>query len=368
MTKPEIRPCLQMIKPYEPGKPVEEVEREMGLTNVIKMASNENPLGPSPLAVKAMQRHAGKMHFYPDGNCFYLKRALAGKLNIEPDNLVFGNGSDEILSFLSLAYVHPEEETLMVTPSFSEYVFATRLMGGVPRRIPLVSDKFDYDLEAVLNAVTEKTRMVFICSPNNPTGTIVRKKELDYFIENLPEKVLLVLDHAYLEYANDPDHPSGFDYIEKGYPVIALRTFSKIYGLAGLRIGYGITTPEIAGDLNRVREPFNVNAMAQAAALAALEDEEHLENSRRLVNEGRRQITEGLAAMGLKPVPDQANFFFVDIKADSREAFQALLKKGVIVRTGDIFDLPTYIRVTYGTAEQNERFLVALKDALAEVR
>jgi len=368
MTKPDLRPCLQVIKPYQPGKPVEEVERELGLTNVIKMASNENPLGPSSLAVKAMQRHAGKMHFYPDGNCFYLKKALAEKLKISPESLVFGNGSDEILSFLSLAYVHSEEETLMVAPSFSEYIFASQLMGGVPRRIPLVGDNFDYDLEAVLNEVNEKTRIVFICSPNNPTGTIVLKKQLDHFVNSLPEKVLLVLDHAYLEYANDPNHPSGLDYIEKGYPVIALRTFSKIYGLAGLRIGYGITTPEIAGDLNRVREPFNVNAMAQAAALAALEDDEHLENSRRIVNEGRRQINEGLAEMGLKPVPDQANFFFADIKTDSRKAFQALLEKGVIVRTGDIFDLPTYIRVTYGTAEQNERFLLALKDVLAEVR
>lgn len=367
LRKPEMRKCLEEIKPYVPGKPVEEVKREMGLENVIKMASNENPLGPSPLAVDAMRNHANKMHIYPDGNCYYLKESLASKLNVKTEQLIFGNGSDEILSFMTKAYINPGDEAVMVDPSFSEYIFAMRLMGGVPRQVPLVGDDFQYDLEAVLGAVNEKTRLVFICSPNNPTGTIVKKEALDWLVENLPDRIILVLDLAYIEYAQDSDHPDGLDYIGKGYPVIALRTFSKIYGLSGLRIGYGIAPPAIINDLNRVREPFNVNAMAQAAALAALDDEEHLRKSRKMVGEAREQLFTGFAELGLKAVPDQANFCFVDVKKDSKAVFDALLKKGVIVRTGDIFGFPTFIRVTYGTRGENTRFLKSLKEVLAEI-
>jgi histidinol-phosphate aminotransferase len=366
LKKPEMRSCLMSITPYKPGKPIEEVERELGLKNVIKMASNENPLGPSSLAVEAMQGCLDKMHIYPDGSCYYLRQALAERLQVEPEQLIFGNGSDEILSFLTLAYVKPGEEAVMVTPTFSEYEFAMRIMDGAFCTIPLTGSDFSYDFEAVLNSVNENTRLVFICSPNNPTGTIIRNSEFKDFIERLPEKVLVLLDQAYLEYVNDSDHVSGLDYIAKGYPVIALRTFSKIYGLAGLRIGYGIAPKEIISELNRVREPFNVNAMAQAAAIAALDDSDHVERSRSLVSRGRKQLTEGLAEMGLRPVPDQANFCFVDIKEDSQKVFQALLKKGVIVRTGDIFGFPTFIRVTYGTEEQNDRFLTALKEVFAE--
>ncbi len=368
MTKPDMRSCLQLIKPYQPGKPVEEVERELGLKGVIKMASNENPIGPSPLAVKAMKEKFDQMHFYPDGNCFYLKEDLAAKLKVQPEQLIFGNGSDEIIACLAKTYVNPGDEAVMVAPSFSQYDIAMHIMGGVPRHVPLTATDFQYDLDAVLHAVNGKTRFVFLCSPNNPTGTIVRKKELDHFIKQLPEKVMLVLDQAYFEYAKDPDHVTGLEYIEQGYPVISLRTFSKIYGLAGLRIGYGIAPAEVIADLNRVRSPFNVNAMAQAAARAAIEDDEHLERSRKMVNDSRKQLTEGFAELGLKPVPDEANFCFVDLKVDSREAFQALLRRGVIVRTGDIFDFPTFARITYGTPEQNKRFLAALKEVLDELK
>ncbi len=368
MKKPEMRSCLEMIKPYVPGKPVEEVERELGLKNVIKMASNENPLGPSLLAVEAMRSNLKKMHIYPDGNCYYLKEALAEKLNVKTDRLIFGNGSDEILSFLALVYVNPGDEAVTVAPSFSEYDFVMRLVGGSPHPVPLVGPDFSYDFEAILEAVNEKTRLVFLCSPNNPTGTTVKKKDLDAFIERLPENVLLVLDQAYIEYVEDADHPSGLDYVEQGKPVILLRTFSKLYGLAGLRIGYGIAPADIIRELNRVREPFNVNAMAQAGARAALADSYHLERSRNLVRESRKQFALGLAEMDLKAVPDQANFCFIDLKVDSREAFESLMKKGVIVRTGDIFGFPTYIRVTYGTAEQNEKFLSVLKEVLTELQ
>ena len=368
MNKPEIRKYLEQIKPYVPGKPVEEVERELGLKNVIKLASNENPLGPSLPAVEAMRQKAAQMHIYPDGNSFYLKEALAARLNVSPEQLMFGNGSDEILSMLALAYLAPGDETLAVSPSFSEYDFATRLIGAEPRVVPLGGKNFEYRVDDLLELVNAKTKMVFICSPNNPTGSIIHKAELDRLIRGLPEKVLIVLDQAYIEYVDDPEHPDGFNYLEAGYPVILLRTFSKIYGLAGLRIGYGIAPAAIIADLNRVREPFTVNAMAQAAALAALGDERHVDNSRALVKEARRQLSAGLNSLGLNPVPDQANFCFVDIGVDSRAAFQALLHKGVIVRTGDIFGFPTHIRVTYGTKEQNERFLKALAEVLEELK
>jgi len=366
LKKPEIRECLQLIKPYEPGKPVEEVERELDLKNVIKMASNENPLGPSPLAARAMRDNVDKMHIYPDGNNYYLKEKLAGKVGVDSNQLIFGNGSDELLAMLCLAYVSPGEEAVMPVPSFSEYEFAMRMQGGIPKTVPLRGENFIYDLDAMLEVIGEKTKLIFICNPNNPTGSVVDRKNMERFIERLPDNIVLILDQAYIEYSEDPEQISGLNYIKQGYPVVALRTFSKIYGLAGLRIGYGIAPAEIIADLNRVREPFNVNAMAQKAAVAALDDDEQVVRSRLLVAGARFQIKEGLRKMGLKPIPDQANFCFIDVKTDSRQVFQALLRKGVIVRTGDIFGQPTHIRLTYGTEEQNERFLTALGEVLAE--
>jgi histidinol-phosphate aminotransferase len=368
VNKPEMRLCLELIKPYVPGKPVEEVERELGLKNVIKLASNENPLGPSPAAVEAMQQMLGKMHIYPDGNCYYLREALAEKISVRPEQLIFGNGSDEILSFLTMAYLNPGDEAVMVDPSFSEYDFAVRIMGGIPKRVDLEGADFSYNVDRILETINDKIKLVFICSPNNPTGSVIKSADLERLIRSLPEKVMVVLDQAYIEYVDDPDHPGGLNYIEEGLPVIALRTFSKIYGLAGLRIGYGIAPVEIVSDLNRVREPFNVSAIAQAAALAALKDDQQIKRSREMVFSARRQLAEGLAQFGLKPVPDQANFCFVDTGIDSKQVFSALMQKGVIVRTGDIFGFPTYIRVTYGTPEENKRFITALGEVLHELR
>lgn len=367
MKKPLARSCLEKIKPYVPGKPVEEVERELGLQDVCKLASNENPLGPSPRAVEAMQRQMSRLHYYPDGNCFYLKEALAAKLGVTPEHLIFGNGSDEIISLLAGAYVNSQDEAVAPQPSFSEYQFAVYLMDGILRTVDLRAGDFLYDFPAMAKAVNERTRLVFICSPNNPTGTIARRRELEAFMDRLPPQVLLVIDQAYYEYVTDPEYPDGLDYVRAGRPVVLLRTFSKIYGLAGLRIGYGIADPSIINDLNRVREPFNVNSMAQAAALAALDDVEHLAKSRFLVEKGKRQISAGLSRLGLQPVPTEANFFFIDVKKDSRQVFREMMRRGVIVRTGDIFNFPTYIRVTYGTEEQNYRFLSALAEVLNSI-
>lgn len=364
MDKPLKRNCLDLIKPYVPGKPVEEVERELGLTNVVKLASNENPLGPSPLALHALRDNLERLHYYPDGNCYYLKEALANKLNVEPEQLIIGNGSDELLSLIAAAYINPGDEGIMAQPTFSEYEFAMRLMGGIPRYIPLEGVNFNYNLSAMRKAFNRRTRLVFICTPNNPTGTVVTKDELDSFLDSLPSGVLVILDQAYYEYITGEQYKAGLEYIREGRPVILLRTFSKIYGLAGLRVGYGIAPSPVIDDLNRVREPFNVNCMAQTAAMAALNDTGHLELSRDLVVNGRKQLAEGLKSLGLTPVPSQANFYFVDIKTDSRRVFKEMLKRGVIVRTGDIFGYPSYIRVTFGTEEQNRRFIETLQEVL----
>lgn len=368
MTIPETRSCLDLIKPYVPGKPVEEVERELGLKDVIKLASNENPLGPSPLAMRALRDTIERIHYYPDGNCYYLRRRLAEKLGLAPEQIVVSNGSDELLTLLAMTYINPGDEAVTVQPTFSEYEFAVRLMGGTPRFVPLAGSSFSYDLEAVAAAVNERTRIIFICSPNNPTGSTISRDALDRLLDRLPPGILLALDQAYIEFADDPEHPDGLEHVSRGRPVIILRTFSKIYGLAGLRIGYGAAPPEVVAALNRVREPFTVNSMAQAGALAALDDVEHVERSRRLVADGRRQLAGGLAKMGLKAVPSQGNFCFVDLKVEARRVFQALLRKGVIVRAGDVFGYPTYIRVTFGTGEQNNRFLKELAVVLSEVR
>ncbi|HHX88095.1 MAG TPA: histidinol-phosphate transaminase [Firmicutes bacterium] len=365
---PELRSCLQLIKPYIPGKPVEEVERELGVTGAIKLASNENPLGPSPLALERLQRSFQHIHYYPDGRGYYLKKTLSEKWGVKEEQLVTGNGSDELLSLISQAYLNPGEEAAMVHPTFSEYEFAVYKAGGTPKYIPLEGENFEYNLEAIFSQLTERTRLVFICSPNNPTGTIVGRKELERFLDRLPSRLLVVLDEAYGEYVAGPDYGLGLDFIKQNRPVVSIRTFSKIYGLAGLRIGYAIASEKIASELNRIREPFNVNSLAQAAALAALADEKHLQNSLSLVREGKRQLARGLAELGLTPVPSEANFYFVDIKADSQKVFERLLQRGVIIRTGEVFGYPTYIRVTIGTEHQNRRFLEALADVLKEIR
>ncbi len=369
MKLPKRRACLEEIKPYVPGKPIDEVKRELGLEDVIKLASNENPLGASPWVQEAMREALPGINYYPDGNCFHLREALASKLGINADMLIFGNGSDEILKLLAEAYLEPDDEIIMPQPSFSEYEFVTRVMGGKIKLAPLdPANHFSYDLNKMLTMVTDRTRLIFICSPNNPTGTIVRRGELDAFLQKLPPGIIAVLDEAYCEYVTDPDYPQSLNYVKEDKPVIILRTFSKIYGLAGLRIGYGIAPAPLIQDLNRVREPFNVNYMAQVAALAALKDEEHVARSRNLVVESREQVSEGLQKMGLTPVPSEANFFFVDLGVDCKEAFKLLLKRGVIVRTGDIFGFPTFIRVNFGIPNENVRFLSALEEVLHELK
>jgi len=358
------RPEIFSLKPYVPGKPVEEVERELGITGVIKMASNENPLGPSPVAVARVKETLKNLNMYPDGAFFNLRQALAAKFGLDQDCFLVGNGSDELLRLITETFVNPGDEVLYGVPSFSEYEFMTLIMGGKCVEVPLQDMR--YDLAAMKKRVSDRTKIVYICNPNNPTGSIVGRKAVEEFMDGLPEDVLVVFDEAYFEYVTDEDYVSGLEYLAQGRNVVVLRTFSKIYGLAGLRVGYGITSLEIAAAVNRVREPFNVNLLAQVAAVGALEDDEHLRQSQQVNIEGRDYLYGEFERMGLKYVPTQANFIFVDIQQECRPVFQALLREGVIVRTGDIFGYPTHIRVTIGKPDENRRFVTALTKVLGE--
>jgi len=358
----KVRSAVFKLKPYTPGKPIEEVQRELGIDNIIKMASNENPLGPSPLGKQAVANMLDKLHIYPDANCFGLKHKLSEFLDYDMQGILIGNGSDELLKLLAETFLNPDDEIICAHPSFSEYDFAATIMGAKTVHVPLVN--FTHDLKALLAAVTPRTKMVFICNPNNPTGTIVTGDEIDAFMAQVPEDVLVVFDEAYFEYVNNTSYTSGIKYARAGRNVVVLRTFSKIYGLAALRVGYALTTPEIAAVVERVMEPFNVNALAQAAAVAALDDREHLMKSRELNQAGKEYLYKEFGQMGLNYVPTEANFIFVDVQKDSKEVFQQLLKQGVIIRSGDIFDHPTFIRVTIGNQAENARFIEGLKKVL----
>ncbi len=361
--KDKARPEIFTLKPYIAGKPIEEVKRELGIDDIIKLASNENPLGAAPKAIEAVEKSLQKMHLYPDSNCFYLKEKLAAANKVEFASIVVGNGSDELLKLVAETFLSPGDQVIYAKPSFSEYEFVAKIMGAECVEVPLRD--FTHDLDAMLAAITVRTKVVVICNPNNPTGTIVGASELDSFMKKVPDDVLVVFDEAYCEYADSKDYISGLKYVQAGRNVIVLRTFSKVYGLASLRVGYGITQPAIAGAIDKVTEPFNVNAMAQIAALAALDDVEHLQNSQTVNSLGKKYLYSEFAKMGLHYVPTDANFIFVDVARNCQEVFKGLLQLGVIIRSGDIFGYPEFIRVTVGTAAENERFIKGLAQVLA---
>ncbi len=361
---------LHDLKPYQPGKPIEEVKREFGITGeVVKLASNENPLGPSPAALKALAETLPRLALYPDGGCHDLRLAVAESLSVSPDMLVFGNGSDEIIHLLGLTFLEEGDEIVLGDPTFVLYEAAATLAGAVSVKVPLTKPGLVHDLGAMADAITARTRLVFVANPHNPTGTIVEDRAaLDHLIGRLPSRTLLVLDEAYAEYVyHRPGFPKALDYIRAGAPVIGLRTFSKMYGLAGLRVGFGVADPRLIALMNQARSPFNVNLAAQVAATAAISDHAFVEKSRCTNEDGLRQFYQEFERMGLPYIPSFANFVLVDTKQPCRAVFTALLKRGVIVRTGDVFGLPTFLRVTVGTAAQNRRFLEALGEVLASL-
>lgn len=350
------------LKPYKPGKPIEELEREYGISNSIKLASNENPLGPSPKAVAAMQAGIGNLHRYPDGSGYHLISKLSEKLEMPRDRIVIGNGSDDVIGMLTRVFLSPGDEAIMTAPSFLMYEIYVKTVNAVPVFVPLKN--LSLNLSAMAGAITDKTRMIFITNPNNPTGSFIRTREFETFMQVLPPDIVVVLDEAYIEFANDPDCLDGVMQISDNRPIAVLRTFSKAYGLAGIRIGYGIMPSEMAAMCNRVREPFNTNSLAQAGAAAALDDEEFLNLVRTLIQAELIFIKNRLNAMGVHCFPTQSNFFLVDVKRDADEVFEALLRKGVIIRSMVSYGYPEYIRVNVGTHDENQRFLKVLSEVL----
>ncbi len=348
---------IRTLTPYEPGKPVEELEREYGIPGAIKLASNENPLGPSPKALQALREALPYIHRYPDGDAYYLKQRLAKKLGVDRDRLIVGNGSNELIEMIVRTFVRPGEEVVVAQHAFAIYRLVVQAAGG---RVLAVPHKgFAFDLEAMAAALTPQTRIVFLDNPNNPTGTIYFRKEWEAFLAKVSSQVVVVVDEAYAEFVNDLRYPNSLEYHREGRLLITLRTFSKIYGLAGLRIGYGVSAPEVIDVLNRVRQPFNVNSLAQVAALAALDDEEHVRRVRETVWEGRAYLQRELDRLGLEYAPSWANFLLVKIGAGG---YERLLRKGVIVRPMEGYGFPGYARVTIGTAEENKRFIGALEE------
>lgn len=357
---PAIPPEIEELVPYKPGKPIEELERELGIKGAIKLASNENPLGPSPMAVEAMQKALPGLHRYPDGAGFDLRSALAKKFEVNFEQTCIGNGSDEIIEFLARAYVRPGQEALAAAPSFLMYSKLVQVAGGKLREVPLKD--FRIDLEAMFKAITPLTRLVFINNPDNPAGTAVGKAELKKFLDQVPQGVLIVLDEAYIDFVTDPEVAMGPDFLGHSTPVLVMRTFSKSAGLAGLRIGYALGPEEVIAAFDRVRQPFNTSILAQVGGCAALADKEFLERTRQVVIDGLRTFYECFDELGLFYVPSQTNFVLVRIGPKAKDVADLLLRRGVIIRYMGSYGLPEYLRISVGLPEENRRFGEALKE------
>lgn len=349
------------IQPYQPGKPIDEVKRELLLEEVYKLASNENSLGPSKKALTAIGKALKGLNRYPDGSCFYLKTKVAKKMGMKPDNFVFGNGSDELIAIIIQAFMNEDENAIVSEPTFLEYGLITEAYGRRVKIVPSVNLK--YDMDGIRRAIDEKTKLVFIANPDNPTGTYVNDKQITKFLENIPDNVIVVMDEAYYDFVDAKDYPDTMRHL-KDRNLIILRTFSKAYGLAGLRAGFALANPELIDCMNRVRLPFNVNSLAQVGASASIDDATHLKKTRQVVLKGKKFLYSALDKIGLPYVQSQTNFILVDVKMDSWEAFQKLLRYGVIVRDMKAYKLDSYVRVTVGTDKENRKFIEALKKVL----
>jgi histidinol-phosphate aminotransferase len=352
------------IKPYVPGKPVEEVQREYGIDNSIKLASNENPLGPSPMAVGAIRRAVAKLHRYPDAGGYELIQSIAEKNNIAPENIVLGNGSDDIIALLARVLLRPDDEVILPQPSFLFYEISILTSGAIPVWVPLKS--FKTDLAGMLRKISPKTRMIFINVPHNPTGTIISRHDFEEFIAEIPPHIVIVLDEAYIEFVRESNCANSFEFLRTDKAIVGMRTFSKAFGLAGLRVGYGVMPSALAELLHRVRQPFNVNTLAQVAASAALNDTEFLQKTVDLVHNELEFIYGVLEKLDMPYIRSQANFFMVKV-GDGRtadEVFENLLKQGVIVRSMTSYGYSEYIRVNIGKHEENIRFLEAFEQAI----
>jgi histidinol-phosphate aminotransferase len=352
------------IAPYEPGKPVEELEREVGIHDAIKLASNENPLGPSDKVQQAIIAALPNLNRYPDGSGHYLRQALAKKHGVTADQIILGNGSNELIELIVRSFLKSGDEAVVPHPSFVVYPMVVQAAGGI--RVMVMLKDHRLDLEAMARAVTPMTKIVFIANPNNPTATIVTADEVAHFMSRLPERTIVVFDEAYIEFALGPDFPDTLEYIKQGRKVVTLRTFSKSASLAGLRIGYGVAEADCMALMNRIRQPFNVNALGQVAALAALEDDAHTLECVRMIEAGRHYLYEEFNGLGVKYVPSRANFILVDVGRSASDIYQRLLKEGVIVRPMTPFGMESALRISVGTPQENRRLIKALRAVLGK--
>jgi len=352
-------PQLQDLAVYEPGKPIEETARELGVdpSTIIKLASNENPLGPSPKALQAMRTALEDAHLYPDGSGFYLRKALAAKLRLAPEAIILGNGSNEVIEFLGHAFLNPGDDVITCQYAFIVYKLLATAFGV--RTIETPSPDYQQNLDATLDAITAKTRIIFIPNPNNPTGTLISQRDIDRFMSRIPNSIIVVFDEAYFEFLDDP--PDTLRFVRDGRNVVVLRTFSKIHGLAGIRIGYAIAPPEMAEVLHKTRQPFNVNSIAHAGAIAALDDEAHLRETKRVIDDGRAYLQEQFAEMQVPFVPAVANFLMVNV-GDGCAVFQKLLQQKIIVRPLKGYGLPEWVRISVGTMDENKKLIAALRE------
>jgi histidinol-phosphate aminotransferase len=358
-------PQLRDLAVYEPGKPIEETARELGAEAdaIVKLASNENPIGPSPKAVQAMHDALENAHLYPDGAGFYLCRAVAARLGLAPDNIIFGNGSNEMIEFLGHAFLNPGDH--VITSQYAFIIYKLLATSFAARTIEVPTPEFEQDLDATLDAITPKTRLIFIPNPNNPTGTLIAQHKIDSFMSRVPERIIVVFDEAYFEFLDHP--PDTLRFVREGRYVVVLRTFSKIHGLAGLRIGYAVSPPDLIAVLHKTRQPFNVNSIAQAGALAALEDRTHQRETKRVVDEGRIYLQQEFAKMKIRFVPGVANFLMVNV-GNGPAIFEKLLARKIIVRPLKGYNLPEWIRISVGTMEENKKCIAALKEIFSKHR
>lgn len=359
------KPHIQSVHPYEPGKPIKELERELGLKDIVKLASNENALGPSPKALSAMQKALKESHLYPEGSCHYLLEALSKSLKLKTSQLIAGNGSNEIIELLARGFLSEGDEVISSEMSFLVYPILSQVCGASFKSVPMKN--YRYDLDKIQNAITDRTRLIFIANPNNPTGTYLTEKEIDKFLEYVPDHLLVCFDEAYVDFVTARDFPKGLaERAVKNDRLIILRTFSKSYGLAGLRVGYGIASEKLVGYLHKIRQPFNVNIIAQAGAATAVSDKAFLRKTRTLVTTGRQYFYQEFKKLGLEYLPSEANFVLFNVRRPAQEVFDQLLKKGMIVRSMKAYGLPTWIRVTVGKRAENVLFIKLLKECLSK--
>ncbi len=358
----KVPECIARLKPYVPGKPIEELEREYGISDSIKLASNENPIGPSPKALEAIMDALKNLHRYPDGNDYYLRKRLAEKLKVSFNQIVVGNGSNEIIELLVRTFLREGDEVIMPEPSFLMYEIMVQAGGGRPVKVALKERVLD--LESMAESISSRTCMIFVNNPNNPTGTIVSRDDFEEFLQQVPPGVIVVMDEAYIEFVRDRTCPTGLDYLDGEKTVVTLRTFSKTYGLAGLRIGYGVMKENLADLMHRVRQPFNTNLLAQVGALAALDDDAFLDKTVNTVHKGLDFLYREVEKLGLRYFPTQTNFFLIDLERDAKSVFENMLRRGVIVRPMTAYGYPNYIRISVGLPEENQRFVETLKKVI----